>query len=361
MINVTKTYLPNIEKYKKYIDRIYKSGWLTNNGDLVRELERRLADYLGVPHVILTTNGTLALQVAYRVLELKGEVITTPFTFIATTSSLIWEKLTPIFADIEPDTFNIDPLKIENKINKNTSAILGVHVFGNICAVDKIEEIAKRHQLKVIYDAAHAFGIKSHSHKIGEFGDISVFSFHATKIFHTIEGGALAVRDGNLAEKARLIINFGIPGPDQIATLGINAKMNEFQAAMGLCVLDDLDSIIERRRLVYIRYQEALHQINGLTFQHIVPGFTQNYSYFPVLFDSEATLLQVQRRLNQSNIFPRRYFYPSLDTLPFIIPKQYMPVSRDIASRILCLPIYEELSENEQEQIIKIISKIVKG
>ena len=322
---------------------------------MVQNLEKRLVDYLGVPHVILTANGTLALQIAYRLLELKGEVITTPFTFIATTSSLIWERLIPIYADIEADTFNIDPMQIESKINNDTSAILGVHVFGNVCNVEKIEEIANSYKLKVIYDAAHAFGVRYRDRNISEFGDISIFSFHATKIFHTIEGGAIVLKDDDLAKKARLLINFGIPGPDQIATLGINAKMNEFQAAMGLCVLDDIQDIIERRRKVYNRYLEAFSDNTKFTVQQISPLSTQNYSYFPVLFESEQILLQVKQILNQSGIFPRRYFYPSLDTLPFIYPKQKMPISRNIASRILCLPLFEDLPGEAQDQIIEII------
>jgi len=355
MINVTKTYLPQKQKYLEYINKIFKSGWLTNNGELVQNLEKRLEDYLGVPHVILTANGTLALQIAYHLLELKGEVITTPFTFIATTSSLVWEKLIPIFADIEPDTFNIDPIQIEKNINNNTSAILGVHVFGNVCNVGKIEEIANSYKLKVIYDAAHAFGVKYYNKSISEFGDVSIFSFHATKIFHTIEGGAIVLKDDDMAKKARLLINFGIPGPDEIATLGINAKMNEFQAAMGLCVLNDIQDIIEKRHVVYNRYLEAFIDNNKLTLQQIAPHSTQNYSYFPVLFESEKILLRIKQSLNQAEIFPRRYFYPSLDTLHFIHPKQKMPISRNLSSRILCLPLYEDLAEEIQDQIIKII------
>jgi len=357
MINVTKTYLPNREKYQKYIDRIFQSGWLTNNGELVQELEKRIAEFCGVPHIVLTCNGTVALQVAYRLLGLQGEVVTTPFTFVATTSSLIWEGLKPIFADIDPATFNIDPAKVIKKVTARTSAIVGVHVYGNVCEVEALAKIASQNKLKVIYDAAHAFGVNYRGKNIANYGDIVVFSFHATKIFHTIEGGALAIRDANLAQAARLMINFGIPGPDQIATLGINCKMNEFQAAMGLCVLDDFPEMIRQRRIVHERYLSTLAGHPRLGFQQCSSYVQNNFSYFPLLFDSEKTLLEVRERLNAHQIFPRRYFYPSLDTLAFLKTKQKATVSRDIATRILCLPVFESLSEKDQENIIKIVLK----
>jgi dTDP-4-amino-4,6-dideoxygalactose transaminase len=251
MINVTKTYLPDKSKYIEYVNRIFKSGWLTNNGQFVQELEKRLADYLGVENLLVVTNGTLALQIAYRILGLKGQVITTPFTFIATVSSLVWEGLNPVFADINSDTFNISPELIEKKISKETSAILPVHVFGNACEVEQIENLAKQHKLKLIFDAAHAFGVRYKDSGILNFGDASILSFHSTKIFHTIEGGAVIFRDKKDYEKARLMINFGIAGYDIVKVLGINAKMNEFQAAMGLCILDDIEELIGKRKLHY--------------------------------------------------------------------------------------------------------------
>ncbi|MBE0421182.1 DegT/DnrJ/EryC1/StrS family aminotransferase [Pseudoalteromonas nigrifaciens] len=247
MIPVTKSYLPNKKKYKTYIDRIYDSGWLTNNGSLLKELEQRLKEYLGVKHIILVANGSLALQLAYKSLELKGEVITTPFSFAATTSTLVWEGLKPIFADIDPNSFNIDTNLIEKNITPETSAIVPVHVFGNPCNVEKIQEIAQKHNLKVIYDAAHAFGTEYKGQSVLNYGDISTLSFHATKLFHTIEGGAVITNDDELAQKIRLLMNFGIVSPVKVNSLGTNAKMNEFEAAMGLCVLDEIDLVKSER------------------------------------------------------------------------------------------------------------------
>lgn len=355
MINVTKTYLPDREKYINYVNRIYNSGWLTNNGQLVQELERRLAQYLGVKHIVLVSNGTLALQIAFRALGLSGDVITTPFSFVATTSSLVWEGLNPVFTDIDPNTYNMDPAKIESKITDNTSAIVPVHVFGNCCDVEEIGRIAKKHSLRVVYDAAHAFGVKYRDRSIAEFGDISTFSFHSTKIFHTIEGGGIAMNDEELYKKCKLLINFGIPGPDRIIALGINAKMNEFQAAMGLCMLDEMEQILENRKKVYERYIEGFSGIPSVQLQQTNNDATRNYSYFPVVFKSEDILLDVSGSLKVQDITPRRYFYPSLEELPYLRDKQTVPVSSDISKRILCLPIFESLPEDKQAVIIKTV------
>lgn len=355
MIQVTKTYLPNKEKYKKYIDEIYESGWLTNNGPLVQRLEKRLAEYLGVKNIVLVSNGTVALEIAYRVLDLKGFVITTPFSFVATTSSLVTNALLPIFADIDPKTLNIDPKKIEKSITPNTSAILPVHVFGNVCEVEEIESIAHKHKLKVIYDAAHAFDVKYKGKSVLHYGDIATLSFHATKLFHTIEGGALIINDDALVQKARYLINFGIKNAQEIPELGTNAKMNEFEAAMGLCVLDDIEEIQAKREHVSTRYKNELQELVQLQVQN--ENGIPNYSYFPVLFQSEAQLLKLEKALNKEEIYPRRYFYPSLDTLSYIEPKQECPISRDISKRILCLPLYAELQERTQTKIIQIIKE----
>src|SRR5574344_509204 len=258
MINVTKSYLPNIEKYKSYIDEIYKSGWLTNQGPLVQKLEARLQEYLGVKHIILVSNGTIALDIAYKVLDLKGEVITTPFSFVATTSSLLLSGLKPIFADIDEKSLNLDDNNIEKLITPNTSAILPVHVFGNACEVEQIETIANKHNLKVVYDAAHAFDVKYKDKSVLNYGDISTLSFHATKLFHTIEGGALIINDDSLVEKVRYLINFGIKNQEEIPHLGTNAKMNEFEAAMGLCILDDIENIRNNRKKVVENYKIGL-------------------------------------------------------------------------------------------------------
>jgi len=353
MINVTKTYLPDKQKYMGYIDKIFESGWVTNNGPMVRELEQRLAEYLGVKNIVLVANGTIALEIAYHLLKLQNEVITTPFSFVATTSSLVSNGLKPVFADIDPDTFNLDPKNIEEKITNKTSAIVPVHVFGNACEVEEIDKIANKHDLKVIYDAAHAFGVKYKGESILNYGDVSTLSFHATKLFHTVEGGALIINDDTLVEEARFLINFGIDDIDSVKSLGTNAKMNEFEAAMGLCILDDIGNISDQRREVFDRYENALENMVGLQKQN--ENSTQNYSYFPILFETEEKTLKVQKALNDAEIFPRRYFYPSLDTLPYIKESPIMNISRDISSRILALPMYPALDEKDQIQIINII------
>ena len=356
-INVTKTYLPNKEKYQKYVDEIFESGWITNNGPMVRELEKRLAGYLGVKNIVLVSNGTAALEIAYRALDIKGYAITTPFSFVATTSSLVTNGLKPIFVDINPNTLNIDPKNIKEAITKNTTAIVPVHVFGNACEVEEIEKIAKENNLKVIYDAAHAFDVKYKEESILNYGDISTLSFHATKLFHTIEGGALVINDDSLVQRARHLINFGIENAESIPSLGTNAKMNEFEAAMGLCVLDDIEEIKQKRKIILGTYRS---QLNGLVqLQEENENATENCSYFPVVFQSEEELLKIQKALNEKEIYPRRYFYPSLDTLNYIEPKQYMKISRDISTRILCLPCYPDLLQDEQNLIIEIIKKAI--
>lgn len=357
MINVTKTYLPNKAKYKKYIDQIYSNGWLTNNGPMVKLLEKRLAKYLGVKNIVLVSNGTVALEIAYRTLGIKRDVITTPFSFVATTSSLVTNGLNPIFTDIDPNTLNIDCVNIKKLITKNVSAILPVHVFGNGCEVEVIDEIARKSKLKVIYDAAHAFGVKYKGKSILNYGDISTLSFHATKMFHTIEGGALVINDNKLVQKARYLINFGIKNTESIPELGINAKMNEFEAAMGLCILDDINEISLQRERIYDLYIKALH--NFVDFPARNPQSTLNFSYFPIILRNEQDLLKVERALNYHNIFPRRYFYPSLDTLSYINPKQHCEISRDISKRILCLPMYADLEKNTQMLIIKTITSVL--
>ena len=357
MINVTKTYLPNKDKYKKYIDEIYENGWLTNNGPLVQRLEKRLAKYLGVKNIVLVSNGTVALEIAYRTLGLKGFVITTPFSFVATTSSLVTNELLPIFVDIDEKTLNLDPKNIEKSITKNTSAILPVHVFGNACEVEQIAQIANKYNLKVIYDAAHAFDVRYKDTSVLNYGDISTLSFHSTKLFHSIEGGALIINDDELVQKARYLINFGIKNAEEIPELGTNAKMNEFEAAMGLCVLDDIEEIKEKRKELSLIYEQKLKGL--VQFQEQNTHATENYSYFPIVFENEEKLLKVQKALNKEDIFPRRYFYPSLDTLEYIEPKQHMSISRDISKRILCLPIYAELENDAQMQIIQTIKEVL--
>lgn len=358
MIHVTKTFLPNKEKYQSYVDKIFGNGWITNNGPMVKELEKRLAAFLGVKNIILVSNGTVALEIAYRTLGLKGFVITTPFSFVATTSSLVTNDLLPIFCDIHSKTLNMDYSKIESLITPNTSAILPVHVFGNACDVEEIQEIANKHNLKVIYDAAHAFGVTYKDKSVLNYGDISTLSFHATKLFHTIEGGALIINDDELVQKARYLINFGIDAVESVKELGTNAKMNEFQAAMGLTVLDEIEAVQNKRKEDFEYYEKQLK--NLVDFQALQINAKHNYSYFPILLESEQKVLEIKEALAKSSIFPRRYFYPSLDTLPYIEPKQYCEISRDISTRILCLPMSYELLKSEQDTIIFIIKECLK-
>lgn len=361
MTPVTKPYLPNREKLNQYIDGIYERNWLTNNGPLVQELTQRLESYLGVENLLLVSNGTLALQVAYHALGItaadKPEAITTPFTFIATASSLKWQGVEPVFTDIDADTWCLDPAKIEDKITANTKAIVPVHVFGNACDVEAIDTIAQKHNLKVIYDAAHAFGVTFKDKSLLTYGDAATLSFHATKLFHSIEGGAIVFKYKEDLERAKKAINFGIVGPEEIDSLGINAKMNEFQAAMGLCVLDELENNLSSRSAVWNTYAEAL----GTQFQlqKIHPGVQYNYAYFPVVFDTAEQATQVLSALKENNIIARRYFYPSLDTVDYFHIEQHQPLSKDIAGRILCLPIYCNLDIKTQNKIISLIKKAV--
>lgn len=350
MINVTKTYLPDRTKLDKYIDKIYSNAWVTNNGQLVQELTTRLEEYLGVQNLLLVANGTLALQIAYKVLGINRQVITTPFSFVATTSTLVWEGFEPIFVDIDPGTFCIDPTKIEESITPETTAIVPVHVFGNACDIEKIEYIAQKYCLKTIYDGAHAFGVKYKDTSLLSFGDATTLSLHATKLFHTIEGGAIIFKNKKDLEKAKLMINFGIDGPDSIVELGINAKINEFEAAMGLCVLDEIDTILEQRSKIWNYYQSSLKSY--VQFQKRNINSTNNCSYFPVLFENEEKLLKVKASMNSANIYPRRYFYPSLETLGYLQPGPLQIISRDVASRIMCLPIYPGLTINDLNKIV---------
>lgn len=356
MINVTKTYMPDIRTYNRFLERAYSSGWITNAGPLVQELEDKLRSRSGVRHLILVSNGSLALQVAYRALALSGEVITTPFSFVATTSTLVWEGLKPVFADIDPHSLNLDPDNVARCINDQTSAILPVHVYGNPCAVDAFGALAKRHGLKLVYDAAHAFGVEVNGKGVLCQGDISTISFHATKLFHTVEGGALTTDSDEIAERIRLLINFGITGPTRIDALGINAKMNEFQAAMGLAVLEDMDRIIEQRQDIYTRYERGLNGAVMMPALH--DGATRNHAYLPLVFRSSDERASVESALKAQQIIPRRYFYPSLNTLPYLEGANACPISEDIVERILCLPIYPGLrDEIPVEDIVELVKQ----
>ncbi|QSZ41236.1 DegT/DnrJ/EryC1/StrS family aminotransferase [Sulfurimonas aquatica] len=358
-IYVNSPYLPDQKKYMKYIDKIYNSKHLTNNGPLVQELEKRLAEYLGVKSIILVANGTLALQIAYKALGLEGEAITTPFSFVATTNSLKWEHITPKFSDINHKSLNLDPTNIEHLITKSTSAIVPVHIFGNPCEVESIEKIAKQYNLKTIYDGAHAFGVNYKDKSILTHGDISTLSFHATKVFHTIEGGAIIVNENKQLElQIREIINFGLDGNGNHSNIGINAKMNEFEAAMGLCVLDEIDTIISKKEMAYNYYYENLKDY--VVFQEKNKNSTKNYSFCSILFENEKYVIEVMKKLTEKSIYPKRYFYPSLNTLKFNNTNQICDISEDISTRILCLPMGDDLDIGSMNKVIDTIISTIK-
>ena len=355
MTNVTQTFLPPQEEYQAILKKAWDAVWLTNRGQLVKELEIKLQNYLSSAPLLATTNGTLPLQIALKVLAKQGEVITTPFSYVATTSSIVWEHCTPVFVDIDPEHLTIDETKIEAAITSKTTAILATHVFGNPCAVEEIEQIAQKHQLAVIYDAAHGFGVNYHGKSLFNYGDVSTCSFHATKLFHTGEGGALFCKNEKLMQQLYFHHNFGHNGPEKFEMLGVNAKMSELQAAMGLAVLPYMEEIITKRKVVVEAYNEFLN-LNGLKKIKIREGTQWNYSYYPVIFKNEEDLLRVQHSLKEKNIYPRRYFYPSLHQLPYVAPVD-VPISESISKRILCLPLSHCISDKSVQAISDIVNK----
>ena len=354
MINVTKTFFPPIEEYTLQLKRVWRNQWLTNRGELLQELEEKLKAKLDVSNITVMNNGTIPIQIALQVLGQQGEIITTPFSYVATTAAILWEHCTPVFVDIHPDYLTIDETKIEQAITAKTTAILATHVFGNPCAIEAIEAIAAKYQLKVIYDAAHAFGVTYNGKSIFEYGDVSTCSFHATKLFHTGEGGALFCNDESLNHQLFYSHNFGHNGPLEFHGLGINGKISELQAAMGLSVLPHMDRILSSRKKVVDAYTAQL-DFTKVTALQIRPKTIWNYSYYPVVFETETQLLAVQKVLNDNNIFPRRYFYPSLNTIPYVNGST-MPISESIAARVMCLPLYEGLKEIDVVKIINLIN-----
>ena len=354
-INVTKSFLPPQEEYEAYLAKIWKASWLTNNGPLVVELEAKIKEYLDSQYFAFLSNGTIAIQIALKALELKGEIITTPFSYCATTTSVLWENLEPVFVDINPEDLNINARLIEAAITPNTSAILATHVYGNPCDVELIEEIAKKHDLKVIYDAAHAFGVKYKGKSLLEYGDVSTCSFHSTKVFHTIEGGSIICHDPELFEKIKLLRSFGHILDDYYIA-GINGKNSEFHAAMGLCNLNHLSSIIEGRKQIFRIYDNLLNwqTLEKPTERH--QDLEYNFAYYPVIFESAEITAKVIQALNEQNIYPRRYFYPSLNKLSYLKTYQACPVSEDISSRVLSLPLYPDLEHGIVEKICSIIN-----
>lgn len=355
MINVTKTFFPPIAAYQEQLERIWANEWLTNNGALYKELSQKLKDYLGVHHIIPMTNGTLPIQIALNAYGEGGEIITTPFSYVATTSSIVWERCTPVFVDIHPEYLTIDETKIEAAITDKTTAILATHVYGNPCDVVAIAAIAKKHQLKVIYDAAHCFGVTYKGQSIFNYGDVSTCSFHATKLFHTGEGGALFCQDAQTYHAMWYRHNFGHSGPETYYGLGINAKMSELQAAMGLAVLPYMDHILAERQRV-CHYYNAHLDWERLRALKIREGTQWNYAYYPVLFETEALLLCAMQSLAKQDIYPRRYFYPSLEALPYIASQQ-CPVAANMAKRVLCLPLYTDLKNSICRKVVSIINE----
>lgn len=354
MIPITRPFLPPKQEYEEYLSGIWTRNWLTNMGPLSSELEMRLKNNLNVKHLLFVTNGTIALQIAIKALELKGEIITTPFSFIATTSSIVWEGCKPVFVDIDKNSLNIDPIKIEAAITKETSAILATHVYGNPCDVLAIEKIAKKHNLKVIYDGAHAFGVEVYGKSIFEYGDISTCSLHATKLYHSIEGGLVITKDPELLRKLALMRNFGFYGPEAFAELGINGKNSEFHAAMGLANLKYIDKIHQKRKLLTERYDKNLQ-----TFKAWKPVWKAessiNYAYYPLVFEKEDLMHKCIATLQGYEVFTRRYFYPSLaKVLPYLEPTE-MPITDDISKKVLCLPLYYDLTVEEVDLISRLL------
>ncbi|WP_259016483.1 DegT/DnrJ/EryC1/StrS family aminotransferase [Emticicia fluvialis] len=355
MINVTKSFLPPFEEYQDKIKGIWESTWLTNNGPLVQELEARLKEYLGVKNLLFVTNGTIALQLAIKALHLQGEIITTPFSYCATTTSILWENVKPVFVDIEADTYNIDADLIEQAITDKTTAIMATHVYGRPCNVEKIEQIARKYNLKVIYDGAHSFGATYKGNSVLSYGDVATCSFHATKVFHTVEGGCVICKDDELLKVLAHYRSFGHKNDDYYM-MGINAKNSEFHAAMGLVNLPHVADIIEKRKIVSEKYNELLNWDKLKQPRQNIEGFVYNYAYYPIMLPSEQKLLEVTAALKKEDIVPRRYFYPSLNQLPYLDFYTPCPVSERLSVAALSLPLYYDLALEDAERIAKIVN-----
>lgn len=356
MIPVTKPFFPDQEVYSKYIDQIWQQGWLTNGGVLKEKLEQALMEFLEVDSIIITNNGTISLQIAIQRLCNSGEVITTPFSYIATSSSIVWQNCKPVFVDISEDFLTIDEEKIEEAITSRTQAILATHVFGNPCNIAVIENIAKKYGLYVIYDAAHCFGVKYKGQSIFKYGDVSICSFHATKLFHCAEGGAIFSNNPSLTDELSYSVNFGHKTQYEYHGLGINAKISELHAAMGLSVLPSIGSILDENQKKVQLYLRRLNLTRLKTFK-LRDGVEWNHCYFPIVFDSENLLIATIEALHTEQVFPRRYFYPSLNTIPYL-SGQKMPIAESIASRVLCLPLFNSLDHKSIETICQIINSV---
>ena len=365
-ILVTSPLLPDLEEFNRYLQQIWKSKWLTNNGSFHQQFEKALTEYLGVEYISVFTNGTLPLITALQALGLtKGEVITTPYSFVATSHSIWWNGLTPVFVDVEPSTGNIDPEKIEAAITENTVAIMPVHVYGQPCDVERIDAIAKKHNLKVIYDAAHAFGVRKNGEPILKWGDISTLSFHATKVYGTIEGGALVCHSAEMKHQIDNLKNFGFRGEVTVEAPGINGKMDEVRAAFGLLNLKQVDAAIERRHQVALRYREVIDQIEGLSYLQDKPNVRYNYGYFPIFVDEAKYGMSrdaLYEKMKEANVFGRRYFYPLITAFtpyrdyPSAAPSN-LPVATKMADEVICLPMHHDLSAEDVERVIACIKK----
>ena len=362
-ILVTQPDLPPLDEFTALLDDIWESKWLTNNGKYHKELEKALANYLGVPYISLFTNGTLALVTALQCLRITGEVITTPYSFVATAHSLWWNKIKPVFVDIEDKYFNLNPEKIEAAISPQTTAILPVHVYGNPCDVAKIQEIADYYGLKVIYDAAHAFGVKRNNNSILNFGDLSILSFHATKVYNTIEGGAIVSHDKKTKKRIDDLKNFGFQDEITVTAPGINAKMNELQAAYGLLLLKTLDANIEKRKKNTEIYRKLLKDVEGISFLNDIDNVQHNYSYFPIFIDKDKygfTRDELYEKLRKSNFYGRRYFYPLISNFSTYkglesAKLENLTIANKMADRVICLPLFPKLEESELVRIVDIL------
>lgn len=364
-ITVTSPLMPSLEEFNVYLEDIWKRKWITNNGYYHKELEKALCEYLGVPYISLFTNGTLPLITALQALRITGEVITTPFSFVATTHSLWWNGIKPVFVDIDPITCNLDPEKIEAAITPRTTAIMPVHVYGNPCDTKRIQDIADKYGLKVIYDAAHAFGVKVNGESVLNAGDMSTLSFHATKVYNTIEGGALAMHDEQTKKRIDYLKNFGFAGETEVVAPGINSKMDEMRAAYGLLNLKQVDKAIEWRKHVAELYRAVLKDVEGITFFNDIPSVTHNYSYFPIFVNAEKygmTRDELYFKMKEHNILGRRYFYPLISSFSTYrglesANKDNLPVATEKAEQVICLPMYYGLSDKDIERIVLLITK----
>jgi dTDP-4-amino-4,6-dideoxygalactose transaminase len=363
---VTRPALPPLSEFMPYLEKIWDNRILTNNGPFHQQFEKELADYLGVEYLSLFSNGTLALVTALQVLRITGEVITTPFSFVATTHSLWWNNIKPVFVDIEPDTFNLDPNRIEAAITPKTTALFPVHVYGNPCDVEALGEICDTYGLRLIYDAAHTFGVKINGTSVADFGDLSVLSFHATKVFNTFEGGAIVCHDPATKKRIDNLKNFGFAGETTVVAPGINAKMNEFQAALGLLQLKYIDENIDKRKATAHRYREGLRHVKGIRLLEDMPGVHHNYAYFPILVDQDTygiTRDALYEELKRHNIYGRRYFYPLISSFPTYrglesADPANLPVASRVADQILCLPLFPDIAQEVQDRVIEICTEI---